>query len=319
MHYLLRVLIIMVVTISNSFASDIVINDYISNGKKYISTNHPKSLGINLEIKYPSDWVAEEGNRPHIVQKFIDKKQNRTCLIFIQQVLEKPLTKNEWEIASKEHESMKQALKEELNAKDIKITSTHYSGVPGNLIEFSSKMEQAGEVLYGNMMYHTLYFQDKTIALQCMTGDMSENISKKIMNNSYNLFRLMGNDIILHNLFLDNPIKNDTKSLNLQDNNEPSVIEVAFILILSFAVYFLPSIIAYKRKTIKRFTILMYNIFLAWFLIMWFIILVWAIIGDNGNNNETTNVGKNEKDTKEVSNKDNGKVDWDKIMNTDSK
>lgn len=38
--------------------------------KEYRTGGHTKSKGIDVGIQYPASWKAEEGRRPHIVQKF---------------------------------------------------------------------------------------------------------------------------------------------------------------------------------------------------------------------------------------------------------
>lgn len=40
---------------------------------RYRTKGHPKALGLDFQISYPASWRAEEGERPHIVQKFISQ------------------------------------------------------------------------------------------------------------------------------------------------------------------------------------------------------------------------------------------------------
>ena len=61
-----------------------------------------------------------------------------------------------------------------------------------------------------------------------------------------------------------------------------SVILLILLGLLGIVVYFLPSIIAYKRGHVNKGIILL-NIFLGWTLIGWVGCLVWAFI-DNGSN-----------------------------------
>lgn len=39
--------------------------------KVYSPNGNPKALGLDFRIKYLSDWKVQEGERPHVVQKFI--------------------------------------------------------------------------------------------------------------------------------------------------------------------------------------------------------------------------------------------------------
>lgn len=49
------------------------------------------------------------------------------------------------------------------------------------------------------------------------------------------------------------------------------------VLIVVFLVYFLPSIIAKKRRHKNYDPILLINIFLGWTFIGWFVALVWSV------------------------------------------
>tara|TARA_B100001093_G_scaffold156106_1_gene148724 strand:+ start:656 stop:1522 length:867 start_codon:yes stop_codon:yes gene_type:complete len=46
-------------------------------------TTHPKSNGLEFKIKPPIGWKVSEGDRPHIVKKFIDKQ--KAYMIFIKE------------------------------------------------------------------------------------------------------------------------------------------------------------------------------------------------------------------------------------------
>lgn len=52
--------------------------------------------------------------------------------------------------------------------------------------------------------------------------------------------------------------------------------EVAILLILAFAAYFLPSLVASGRGQVNSTSIFMLNLLLGWTLIGWVIALVWA-------------------------------------------
>ncbi|MBQ7725921.1 MAG: superinfection immunity protein [Clostridia bacterium] len=46
--------------------------------------------------------------------------------------------------------------------------------------------------------------------------------------------------------------------------------------ILGVAFYFIPTIVAYKRKHLNKVSILLVNIFLGWTFIGWVVALVWS-------------------------------------------
>lgn len=51
--------------------------------KEYSTRGHPKSEGVDLSIKYPASWTAEEGRRPNIVQKFTGESRHGTTMATI--------------------------------------------------------------------------------------------------------------------------------------------------------------------------------------------------------------------------------------------
>lgn len=53
---------------------------------------------------------------------------------------------------------------------------------------------------------------------------------------------------------------------------------IVILSILGFVIYFLPSLIAWKRKHHQLVPIVLLNIFLGWSVLGWVISLVWAFM-----------------------------------------
>ena len=83
MKKILFLLVTFFLYISNAFAHENILTDYIENGIKYFSKKHSKSFDLNIEIKYPKDWKSSEGLRPHVVQKFVSKEKGSVCVLLI--------------------------------------------------------------------------------------------------------------------------------------------------------------------------------------------------------------------------------------------
>lgn len=242
--------------ISTSFADNIVLN-YANNGIKYFSNNHPKSYNLNIEIKYPNNWVAQEGLRPHIVQKFISEEGKSNCVLLIQK-LPQSLSYNDWLETTKDINGIKEVLFAEINADEMKITPTHYSGIPGDLIELTSKVSQAGFTVYMSSVQHILFYEDKMIALQCYTGGETKQISQKNMNILYPLFRAMGNDIILHNKYTELQ-KNEPSIQKISQDADFFIIDFLMSFIFTWGLGLLiPLIIRfkYKKRVSKKIALL---------------------------------------------------------------
>ncbi len=58
------------------------------------------------------------------------------------------------------------------------------------------------------------------------------------------------------------------------------IVSVAPIMLLSLAIYFIPTFVASKRKHPQKTPILLLNIFLGWTFIGWVVALIWATLKD---------------------------------------
>lgn len=52
---------------------------------------------------------------------------------------------------------------------------------------------------------------------------------------------------------------------------------VSIVLVVSFALYFLPSIIAWNSEKPNFLAIFVLNLFLGWTLVFWVLALVWSL------------------------------------------
>lgn len=50
---------------------------------KFSTTGHPKAKGAKFSFKYPKSWIAKEGARPNIVQKFISENGSGIAMLGI--------------------------------------------------------------------------------------------------------------------------------------------------------------------------------------------------------------------------------------------
>src|SRR2546425_4957616 len=53
------------------------------NKTKFSTAGHPKAKGVKMSLYYPRSWVAQEGERPNIVQKFVGKGQDALAIALI--------------------------------------------------------------------------------------------------------------------------------------------------------------------------------------------------------------------------------------------
>jgi hypothetical protein len=62
--------------------------------------------------------------------------------------------------------------------------------------------------------------------------------------------------------------------------------DVALFVIVALAVYFLPTIVAWRRQHQSETAIMVLNLFLGWTFLGWLIALVWACTGNTKANAE---------------------------------
>ena len=73
------------------------------------------------------------------------------------------------------------------------------------------------------------------------------------------------------------------------------IITVAILIIVGIGLYFLPAIIAYKRKHANKAIILLIDFLLGWTFLGWAGCMVWAFLDTDGSkiSNVTRNIGGN--------------------------
>ncbi len=58
-----------------------------------------------------------------------------------------------------------------------------------------------------------------------------------------------------------------------------SIVAVFVASIIGLVIYFVPSIVAFRRKATSRWAIFFINFFFGWTLLIWIITLIWACEG----------------------------------------
>ncbi len=252
--------------------ADNILQNYTKNGLKYFSKGHSKAEGLNIEIKFPSEWQAKEGNRPHIVQKFVSKDDPCTCNLLVKNTPE-TFSSKEWEEMIQDTEGVKNVLFSDIETKDIKVTPTKYSGIPGVLSEVVYKGEQAGITIFFNGISHILFFKDKMISLDCAVGTPKQEVSSELMKKYYSVFRKMGNDIILHNKYTEEDAEESVqKPTKIENNNLISNVSPLIILIFAYGLGLLVPLIirfACKKRLPKSLSFLIvFSLMLVQFVII---------------------------------------------------
>lgn len=176
-----------------------------SNGKKtkFSTDGHPKSMGLNITVEFPSSWSGEEGERTHIVQKFSGTAQKGTSITSMIIIDKVPaflkLFSNDILVDVLSADS---TLQEMIPAggKFIEGGATKYDGQPGCWISYRMNMERAGMELTLYAVQHMVFYSGKMIAIQGMVGGLKSNELQlaSIFQSYIPLFQQIGNSLIIH-------------------------------------------------------------------------------------------------------------------------
>jgi hypothetical protein len=168
----------------------------------YESSGHPKALGLDFKIKYPSSWIPQEGNRPHIVQKFIDESSPSlpTILVLIRK-LDYVMKNSEIDV-----EFSTDNLKKSLPPNCRYVTSQNKLLVDGvrtasadYIVTRTAESSTIGvEAQIYNRAY-TMFWQKYMIQIQCSVSQrgIDDNTIKETFAAYRTLFAVLANSFIL--------------------------------------------------------------------------------------------------------------------------
>ncbi len=168
-------------------------------GEYYKSNNHPKSKGLNFQIKKPLGFEQMEADRPNIVQKWMkDRYDNNKLVMFMVQVRYLPkeiqsVSKKEWTQYFK-YETGVSDIIEEMNSMDNSFANNgkyfNLDNHPGVYYEGYMDMDRL-DVRY--RLYHKTIqvFVDNYIFLLQINSPV-----KSVLESNNFLFRNLANSVI---------------------------------------------------------------------------------------------------------------------------
>lgn len=177
---------------------------------KYSTEGHPKASGVNLSISYPASWRKEEGERPHIVQKFMGDSIGGVTAMVMLQVQPIPGLKGGGEAELAQFiEEAKRTLPEGFQYLDS--GKTKVDGLPAVWIKHISHQERAGASI--TAMMFDLYFivNNQLVVVQSYVGGLSKDalIIKDAFERHLVLFTKIVNSVVVLNNY-ETPIEPET-------------------------------------------------------------------------------------------------------------
>ncbi|MEQ6918756.1 hypothetical protein [Halomonas aquatica] len=134
----------------------------------FSTTGHDKSMGLDLTMTLPLSWLAREGRRPHIVQKWRSQGgHGRAEIMLLIQDLGMPLTSEEVEemMANEDFSTWVPDEVEYLDASRLRIDNQ-----PSVAIDYVLTQEVGTATVLIRTRQYQMFVDDKGIALQCQAG-----------------------------------------------------------------------------------------------------------------------------------------------------
>jgi hypothetical protein len=142
--------------------------------QRFSTDGHRKSQGINLILQVPKSWKAKEGERPHIVQKWVSQDGTGLEIIFLDIRDSEGYTPTNSDVESFVSSG---EVKDMVPSGAAYINSGLFSleMLKGYWIEMGIIEERAGIKLYQHSIAHQLFFRGKAIGLMCQASNSIED------------------------------------------------------------------------------------------------------------------------------------------------
>jgi hypothetical protein len=185
---------------------DVDLRTFTSGGRnKFSSAGHPKAHRLNLQMSFPKTWAALEGERPHILQKFVSEN-GRGLEMAVLTVMPIPLPDNKKLSAA----DMKEALSDggALIPPGARLLSTQHSeieGLPTLLIDYSAVNDRVGLSIFQRAWCVNFFADNRFVSIVFGVAAQSEaanpenaRIAAERRMVAYKpLFLMMANSIVL--------------------------------------------------------------------------------------------------------------------------
>lgn len=168
-----------------------------NNQCEYKTNGTGKSLGLKIKVTFPCKWKEEEGERPHIVQKFSYGLKEGKSIIQSLTISKMPAEPSKKEIAEVLTQIGLKGLASGtgtfVSGRKLKI-----DGIDCGEVIIKLKRESPVATIYLYFMQYYIFFKDRMIVLAFAAGTKSESETKKLFNSYKTLFQgLATNTVIL--------------------------------------------------------------------------------------------------------------------------
>lgn len=170
--------------------------------QRFNSTGHLKSQGIDLTLRVPLSWKALEGERPHIVHKWVNKVGTGSVSILLD------IRDADGFMPSKKDIKDTLASGEIANyipssASFIDSGAMTLEAQNGLWYEMSQRMNRLDADIYLHASMYQFYFREKQIGVMCTAAGMQEDMSNiiEIYRSNHPVCLQVVNSIVLDQIY----------------------------------------------------------------------------------------------------------------------
>lgn len=155
----MKILAILLLCLFSLFSNAQVLNS------KFDTKNHPKAKGVWATVRYPSEWLPKEGERPNIVQKFSGDYKELFVMLAIQ-IMDAgaPVEKECRETSAIE---FGKDLSDGENQKVTAIKKGSHEGKPAYFYDIESKQERAGMTTNTRSRVMSVCYKNTLVSTWC--------------------------------------------------------------------------------------------------------------------------------------------------------
>lgn len=163
----------------------------------FSTEKHPKAGALNITIKHPFWWLPQEGDRPHVVQKFIRPASMTNAVLIIRDLGKEP--SHQEVLQSLAVESMKKLLPP--GAEFIDGDFVSIDGLPTSFMLYSVKQKSVGVELDVIMANWTFCYKAHMISLIGSVSTIAGQEDKllKDLKEMLPVFQIMAQTIVVQN------------------------------------------------------------------------------------------------------------------------
>jgi hypothetical protein len=163
---------------------------------EYKADCDPKALGLRISFLYPKSWKADDGRRPHILQKFQSLDSIASAMIYIKKLPSSSLFSTKEDIL--QYLSSSEYLKDETpSSKFISNGMTTIAGQQASYVNFTSRrstpLDDIGDIVIRSRIYYIIW-QKKIVSLSfdvARTGKVNEEEVETSFRKFEKLFEFM--------------------------------------------------------------------------------------------------------------------------------